>query len=218
MTSLVSSPTEGRGLPAPSGPAKLRRILKPEENGYLLRRSLPRSLAVALSRVVELEPFELKLPVAAISDASRLCAPLGAAAQAALGVDVARWISAFSELIPDAPIVGSLCLTRSDDCRKYHVDWVGLRLIVTYVGPGTEWAPDHAVHRPALAAPWRSLSAINRAIVPGPTQVRRARAGDVLLLKGESYPGNAGRGAVHRSPPIAHRSDVRLVFKLTATR
>jgi hypothetical protein len=173
-------------------------------------------LAVALSRVAELEPFETKLPVTAVSDASHLCVPLGAAAQA-LGQDMARWISALTELIPDARIVGSLSLTRSDDCRKYHVDWVGLRLIVTYVGPGTEWVPDHAVHRPALAAPWRSLTAINRAIVPDPTQVLRARAGDVLLLKGESYPGNSGRGAVHRSPPIAHTSDRRLVFKLTTT-
>jgi hypothetical protein len=40
-------------------------------------------------------------------------------------------------------------------------------------------------------------------------------AGDMLILKGESYPGNAGLGAVHRSPSVAESGGVRLLFKLT---
>ena len=91
-----------------------------------------------------------------------------------------------------------------------------MRLIITYAGPGTEWVPDDGVHRASLQAPWRSLPAINRRIVPDPSRVAVARPGDVLILKGESYPGNSGRGAVHRSPPIACSNGVRLLFKLTS--
>jgi hypothetical protein len=196
--------------------AGLRGILKPGANGYLLRRPLPRALARAIEGLEGIEPFERKVRLAHTTDVPWLLEPLGAAVAQELCVDMTRWVEQFRALGDDQPICASLVLTRTDDCRKFHVDWVGLRLICTYLGPGTEWAPDAGVYRPALAMPWHSIQAINRAIVPDVTHIVRAAAGDVLLLKGESFPGNSGRGAVHRSPPIAERDGVRLLFKLTS--
>ena len=39
-------------------------------------------------------------------------------------------------------------------------------------------------------------------IFSSPRQIRQLTVGDVVLLKGESWHGNEGRGAVHRSPPM----------------
>jgi hypothetical protein len=195
--------------------AALRQILRPEQNISLLRRPLPPTIQRGLAGLGALESFERKRVVGSPADLAWLAEPLGSQRSAVLVPDLSRWLEAFNQLSAGAPVTGSVTVTRQDDCRKYHVDWVGLRLIITYAGPGTEWVPNDGVYRASLGAPWRSLAAINRRIVPDPRRVAAAAAGDVLILKGESYPGNSGRGAVHRSPPIARSNGVRLLFKLT---
>jgi hypothetical protein len=197
-------------------PGALGQILEPEQNVRLLRRALPAALRRGLTGVSDLPSFERKRVVRSGADLLWLANPLGSERAALLVPDLARCFATFRSISGAAPAVGCVLVTRKDDCRKFHVDWVGLRLIITYVGPGTEWVPNDSVHRPALQASWRSLAAINRRIVPDPRRVMVAAAGDVLLLKGESYPGNAGFGAVHRSPPIAESGRVRLLFKLTS--
>jgi len=81
-----------------------------------------------------------------------------------------------------------------------------------------------AIHAPGMnLCVWElineieDLDAANRAIVPDAQAIRRASAGHVVLLKGELYPGNAGNGAVHRSPPIAEAGERRLVLTLDAS-
>ena len=91
---------------------------------------------------------------------------------------------------------------RDDQCRKFHVDWVVLRLLTTWVGPGTEWLDDADVDRRHVGASACCPDDANKAIVRRPDAIRRAHAGEVLLMKGEAWPGNSGRGVVHRSPPI----------------
>jgi hypothetical protein len=193
----------------------LGQILSPEQNVCLLRRPLPPEVERALVGLSELESFERKRVVASAADLGWLAEPLGPERASALLPELGRWLTTFRDLCGEAPVTGHVVVTRQDDCRKYHVDWVGLRLIVTYAGPGTEWVPNEGVRRKSLQAPWRNLASINRRIVPDTGAVMTARAGDVLILKGESYPGNSGRGAVHRSPPIAESRGVRLLFKLT---
>jgi hypothetical protein len=58
------------------------------------------------------------------------------------------------------------------------------------------------VHRPALAAEWRNIAAINAAIVPDPSAVMRADASDVLILEGESYVRNAAPFTARPRLPI----------------
>ncbi|MFT8892523.1 MAG: DUF1826 domain-containing protein [Acetobacter papayae] len=67
-----------------------------------------------------------------------------------------------------------------DSCRRFHVDYVPLRLLCTYVGPGVQWrhASDQLVHK--------------------------TPAGWLTLLKGKLYPGwEAERAVLHRSPPLS---------------
>jgi len=102
---------------------------------------------------------------------------------------------------------------RSDQCRKFHVDHLHLRLISTYCGPGTEWVAASDVRREALARPVVDPEEANRAIVRRPAGVRRARAGDVLLMKGRLAESD---GQVHRSPPIEALGVVRVVLVVSA--
>lgn len=84
----------------------------------------------------------------------------------------------------------------SDGCRLFHVDQVVLRMICTWHGAGSEWLPEHAFDRAGLGCGCndhvRDMGAI-----------RRIPTGAVAVMKGDRFPGEAGRGLVHRSPPAS---------------
>jgi hypothetical protein len=105
----------------------------------------------------------------------------------------------------------------TDKCRKFHADYVRLRMVVTYEGPGTEWVPDGAVARERTIEPHPDPAVANRQIVRDATAVGRARTGDVVLLKGHGWPGNEGRGAIHRSPPIEDAGAAPVVLVLSVS-
>jgi hypothetical protein len=130
-----------------------------------------------------------------------------------LGADLQRLFSCFVDISASRQVRVSLRAVQTDACRKFHVDVVRLRMITTYVGRGTEWLPNDAVRREALAHPLDCPCDANREIAPDRRRVRQARTGDVLLLRGEKD--GAGRGGVHRSPPIAASQGLRLVLALS---
>ena len=91
----------------------------------------------------------------------------------AFAADVSHLVELFATLT-DAREVGiRLEATARQTCPKWHTDRVGLRLMTTYAGPGTEWLDGEVT--------------------------RCAMAGDVLVAKGELWP-NAHGACVHRSP------------------
>jgi hypothetical protein len=98
---------------------------------------------------------------------------------------------------------------RTDACHLFHRDFVGIRMLCTYLGPGTEWVPEAFVDRAGLGRE------DNGKVVLDFSQVRRCGTGDVVLLKGESYPGNEGRGVIHRSPAIECCGETRVVLRIT---
>jgi hypothetical protein len=73
-------------------------------------------------------------------------------------------------------------------CPRWHRDHNGIRLLCTWLGPGTEWLDDGAVPITDPALPSADASR------------GRAAPFDLVLLKGSLWQGNAGRGAIHRSP------------------
>jgi len=81
-------------------------------------------------------------------------------------------------------------------CPKFHTDKISGRLICTYMGIGTQWLPHSAKD---------DLELLNQIKAPsqmkGKHEVLSANQGDVLLLKGDAWPNNEGKGAIHRSPP-----------------
>lgn len=102
---------------------------------------------------------------------------------------------------------------RGDQCRRFHVDMLRLRMISTYAGPGTEWLPEAAVRRAALHEPEPCPELANGQIVRNARLVRHARAGDVLVMKGALA---TAAGVVHRSPPIEALGLTRVVAVATA--
>lgn len=111
----------------------------------------------------------------------------------------------------DLQVVGlRLSVLNKAMCPRFHVDYVICRMICTYLGDGTEWLPEHAVNRLALGHAGNSQpdgqqhnEAATQKLLPG----------SVALLKGEKWPGNHGRGLVHRSP-AATQGKCRLVVTL----
>jgi hypothetical protein len=97
---------------------------------------------------------------------------------------------------------------RDDGCRRFHVDRVHLRLLCTYLGPGTEWLTEDQVDRDALATHLPNEAILRRGVP------QRLEPFWVAIIKGERYPGAAGRGQVHRSPPIAAAGTARVLFSL----
>ncbi len=140
--------------------------------------------------------------------------PVGPARDA-LERDIAELARVFDELTGGGATEASLETVSTDKCRKLHADYKTLRLLCTYAGPGTEWVDDADVVRDALARDdGECFDLQNLAIAPRAGAVHRACPCDVVVLKGEAYPGNAGRGAVHRSPPIERTGERRLVLTL----
>ncbi|MCG8417056.1 MAG: DUF1826 domain-containing protein [Proteobacteria bacterium] len=98
-------------------------------------------------------------------------------------------------------------------CPRFHVDKVTLRIVRTFGGPGTEYLVNADVDRRWLGAAAHGLADEESGLLRSPGCVRAAATGDVVLLKGEAWPDNADRGAVHRSPH-ASPSAPRLVMTL----
>ncbi len=99
----------------------------------------------------------------------------------------------------------SACAWRSSGgamCPRLHVDRVGIRMLCTYRGPGTEWVDDAAVDRRFLgAASGGKPDEVSGLLRPG-HRIERVPPFAVALLKGSLWQGNGGRGIVHRSPGV----------------
>jgi hypothetical protein len=92
-------------------------------------------------------------------------------------------------------------------CPRWHVDQVGLRLLTTWIGPATEWLAEHCADRRLLGSD---------AVMVDASGIGRAGTGDVVLMKGEHWPDNAGRGVIHRSPALSTPHRVRIVAAFDA--
>ncbi len=86
----------------------------------------------------------------------------------------------------------SFCLGTKRGCKRYHIDNVPLRLLVTYAGKGTEWLPDDAADRRAMMN-----GAPNEAIVKDLAARRFMAPWDVAVFKGGKS------GLLHRTPDDA---------------
>jgi hypothetical protein len=100
-------------------------------------------------------------------------------------------------ILTDASSVGvRMIATRDHECPRFHIDRVGMRLLCTWIGEGTEWLAHEDVNRDQLGHQSGKWAEVRRR----GARVRQMKPFAVGLFKGELWPGNAGRGAVHRSP------------------
>lgn len=92
-------------------------------------------------------------------------------------------------------------------CSKFHADTVGVRCLCTYTGPGTMYIENRYVKRN-----WDLLNNHAAVGVVQEDKALTAGEGDLLFLKGNAFLGNAGMGAVHRSPDLLDASEPRLLL------
>lgn len=193
----------------------LRRIAEPGISFALWQRSLADEVSAALAAWIDDGVLEIDRTLASEESPSIAIPELATLPPAArIQDDVEELLRELRALSGAQRIRVVLGIKTTDACRKFHTDNVRLRLITTYVGPGTDWIPAVGVDRAALQHPPDCPCDANRAIVRDPQLVRHTSPGDVLLLKGELYGG--ALGAVHRSPPIEERGLKRLVLAMTA--
>jgi len=124
--------------------------------------------------------------------------------------DLRQLLQQFVEVTGTDRVRLSFAVERTDKCRKFHVDHLRFRLITTYLGPGTEWAPGDQVCHEAMGHPSDCPCDANKDIVRDLASVRHARAGDVLLMRGTQN--SREEGAVHRSPSIQEAGITRILF------
>lgn len=140
-----------------------------------------------------------------------LCNELGPT----LGDEVSLWCEVLAELTGAARTGLRLACLYAAMCPRFHVDRVTVRLVCAYEGAGTELLAHEQVDRRWLgvALPPDAVGEPVSLMRSGASVVRAA-TGDVVLLKGEAWPGNKGRGCVHRSPAQTRADDSRVVLTL----
>lgn len=186
----------------------LRAILEPDVTLAVWERSLPPDIAADFDRTPAARWPSLRVETTAAQVRGDLAAAWPDPLPDGLTADVAGLVGLFQELTAAPAVAVRLEAVAGSGCRYFHADNVGIRLLCTYRGAGTLWVPDDAVDRSALGR------GDNAAAVPDPSRIRALSTGHVGLLKGDAWPGNRGRGLVHRSPPADPRHGPRLLLGL----
>jgi len=141
--------------------------------------------------VALLDGFE-PLPAAAV-DADPVAA-------AAFTADLRELARSFALLTGATRLGFRLTRLEGPMCPRFHTDFVGVRLLTTYCGTGTEWLEHESVDRQFLGhRSGGKEDEVSGLLRPGAV-VHRLPEFAVGLLKGEAWPGNLERGIVHRSP------------------
>jgi hypothetical protein len=144
------------------------------------------------------------------------CLPAGAGRDA-LAADIALLADMLTELLDAASIGYRLEVVGKAMCPRLHVDRVGIRLLCTYRGPGTEWVEEAAVDRRFLGAASGGLpDETSGLLLPG-YRIEAIPPFAVALLKGSLWQGNGGRGIVHRSPAVAADEAPRVLLAMDAS-
>ncbi len=101
-------------------------------------------------------------------------------------------------------------------CPRFHVDRVGLRMLCTYRGPGTEWLHEASADRSLLGSRAEGVDDERSGLIRDPGGIQAIAPFSVALLKGCLWQGNQGRGLVHRSPGIAPDHSPRALMAIDA--
>ncbi|MEM6264461.1 MAG: DUF1826 domain-containing protein [Bacteroidota bacterium] len=122
-------------------------------------------------------------------------------------VDVAEQLGVFQEITQVSSFRVFFATISNNMCRKFHTDVNDLRLLCSYVGPGTLWLPDEAIDHEAS----RDCGPREEVVIYDHL-IQQAGTGEVVLLKGALYPG--AHPILHRSPTIEEHGERRLLLRI----
>ena len=219
MTELVTANQEtARGaVPTPRSVrtvhalADLTAIFESIVNVVVLRRAVPGELAPEVRQAIDQRSFTRLAVVAPGVSQQQLAALLPDLPW--LASDVHLWVEVLADLTGSERVGVRLATVETAMCPRLHVDHVTLRAVCTYGGPGTEYVANEDVDRRWLGHASRGMPDEDSGLLLRSRSVLAASPGDLVLLKGEAWPDNAERGAVHRSP-IASAAAPRLLLTL----
>ena len=104
--------------------------------------------------------------------------------------DMANVCNVFCDMVGEDAI--GFCLGTERGCRRYHIDNVPMRLLVTYAGQGTEWLPESASDRQAFEG-----GMPNEFILKDPSARQFVGLWDIAVFRG------GPTGVLHRTPDSA---------------
>lgn len=185
-------------------PAGLAAIADRAINLAVWQRRLSPALAAA-GQLVGQAHGDIRLAVPAPRAAVALAEALVAAnwpAVPALVADVAELAMLAAPLMQTHAVDLRLEIVTGDACRKFHADYVPLRLITSYAGPGSQWLSND------------DAAALAQGVSVEQLEVRQLLAGEVALFKGKRLTDSP---IIHRSPPIAGTGQRRLVLVINPT-
>jgi hypothetical protein len=219
VTALESAQAAVRSVvPAPGSArtvhdvADLALIFEPAVNIVVLRRAVPEELSGEVHRALH-DPCFKVLTAVAPDTLGRGEVLAGLADLPRLASDVHSWIEMLAELTGSDQIGVRVARVDTAMCPRLHVDKVSVRVVCTYHGSGTEYVASEDVDRRWLGHASGGVPDEDSGVLLSRGEVCAASTGSVVLLKGEAWPDNAGRGAVHRSP-VASPAAPRLVMTL----
>ena len=120
----------------------------------------------------------------------------------ALARDIQQLVDMFCCLFDSEQVGLRLSVLRHAMCPKFHIDHVPVRLVCSYLGPGTQWLPDEYAVGNAQA-----LSIVSRTLLSNKGVTSRYHKSlhplSVGLWRGATWDGSRSKGLMHRSPPVA---------------
>jgi hypothetical protein len=188
--------------------AELRTIRRRQLDLCAWRRSMDPGFAAWLDELLPGAPAVDERLALADVPAERWLSPLPASPwRQALAEDVRALAALYARVAQVTEGRVQLGWVSQQQCPRFHTDYVKLRLICTYVGPGTEWIAEAGLDREAA----ERCAAHEAPLRPG-HQVQHLERFTVAFMKGRAFDGNARHGLVHRSPPVGQRPRLVLVI------
>ena len=167
--------------------AVLLEILRPEVALAMWLRPAPIGAIRLTNPMLDTAPFHAIAEDAPDAAVDALLAALGRPVPTALAIDIAELANFFATITRRPSVRLRLACVTGDSCRHFHQDAVGLRLLCTYRGAGTQWT---------MCGP--------NCRVP-----HRAPAWAVVMLKGSRHEPPPPPGCLHRSPPVSNLPEAR---------
>ena len=118
--------------------------------------------------------------------------------------DISSLLSLFEAITEASSFRLLLTSVSTNMCRIFHTDIIDLRLLCTYLGPGTLWLPDNLIDIKALRE--GKGDRIDKRLI------RQVPAGDVAILKGALY--EDSRPVLHKSPSIEGLGQTRFLLRI----
>ncbi|MDJ0275904.1 DUF1826 domain-containing protein [Sphingomonas sp. 2R-10] len=175
--------------------ASLDAIARPAAALAIWWRSLPDALRTALAALdlATVDDVSLDLDAGAPLDATLRAAGYPDAVAALLAADIGLLVRRHAALTGEDRLRIRLDVVETDACRRFHADFVTLRLLCSYVGPGTQWCRARA-----------------------PDAICEVPTGAVGVFKGRMLLDPPS--VLHRSPPIVATGDRRLLLVIDPLR